>query len=163
MNCSVSCRPPWRSKSSPIPTKPTNHSTGHAQRRSRRAEVAARFLERQPRPHRHEMMVATLARPAMEMVAGNLLRVWLLKKHKQMLIDFLDAPRHCSRGRRRRGVAAHDGRRQGPRRGGWFARETPARGCGGLSARLQQDERGGVAKPKTMLDSDPRLQLGAAA
>ncbi|MEI7890173.1 MAG: hypothetical protein WCI34_07665, partial [Actinomycetes bacterium] len=35
--------------------------------------------------------MATLARPAMEMVSGNLLRVWLLKKHKQMLVDFLDA------------------------------------------------------------------------
>jgi hypothetical protein len=36
-------------------------------------------------------MLATLARPALDMVAGNLLRTWLLKKHKQMLGDFLDA------------------------------------------------------------------------
>jgi hypothetical protein len=49
------------------------------------------FLERQPRPQRHATMLATLARPALELAAGNLLRVWLLKKHKQMLIDFLDA------------------------------------------------------------------------
>jgi hypothetical protein len=49
------------------------------------------FLERQPRPQRHATMLTTLARPALESVAGNLLRVWLLKKYKQMLIDFLDA------------------------------------------------------------------------
>lgn len=49
------------------------------------------FLERQPRPQRHTMMLSTLSRPALELVAGNLLRTWLLKKHKQMLIDFLDA------------------------------------------------------------------------
>ena len=49
------------------------------------------FLERQPRPQRHASMLATLARPALDMVAGNLLRTWLLKKHKQMLGDFLDA------------------------------------------------------------------------
>jgi len=49
------------------------------------------FLERQPRPQRHATMLATLARPALELVAGNLLRTWLLKKHKQMLADFLDA------------------------------------------------------------------------
>ena len=51
------------------------------------------FLERQPRPQRHASMLATLARPALDMVAGNLLRTWLLKKHKQMLGDFLDALR----------------------------------------------------------------------
>ena len=49
------------------------------------------FLERQPRPQRHATMLTTLARPALESVAGNLLRAWLLKKHKQMLADFLDA------------------------------------------------------------------------
>jgi hypothetical protein len=49
------------------------------------------FLERQPRPQRHATMLATLARPALDLVAGNLLRTWLLKKHKQMLADFLDA------------------------------------------------------------------------
>ena len=41
------------------------------------------FLERQPRAQQHTMMLATLARPASEMVTGNLIRGWLLKKHKQ--------------------------------------------------------------------------------
>ena len=49
------------------------------------------FLERQPKPQRHTTMLATLARPALEMVTGNLIRTWLLKKHKDMLCDFLDA------------------------------------------------------------------------
>jgi hypothetical protein len=49
------------------------------------------FLERQPKPQRHLAMVATLAKPALEMVTANLIRTWLLKKHKAMLCDFLDA------------------------------------------------------------------------
>ncbi len=49
------------------------------------------FLERQPKPQRHAAMLATLARPALEMITGNLIRSWLLKKYKDMLCDFLDA------------------------------------------------------------------------
>ena len=49
------------------------------------------FLERQPRPQRNATMLATLTRPALDLVAGNLLRSWLLKKHRPMLADFLDA------------------------------------------------------------------------
>lgn len=49
------------------------------------------FLERQPRAQQHALMLATLARPALELVAGSLLSAWLLKKHNPMLVDFLDA------------------------------------------------------------------------
>jgi hypothetical protein len=49
------------------------------------------FLERQPRAQRHETMLQTLHRPALDLAAGNLIRAWLLKKHKTMLCDFLDA------------------------------------------------------------------------
>jgi hypothetical protein len=49
------------------------------------------FLERQPRPQRHASMLQTLARPSLEMVTGNLVRTWLLKKYNGMLVDFLDA------------------------------------------------------------------------
>ena len=49
------------------------------------------FLERQPKSQRHTTMLATLARPGLEMITGNLIRTWLLKKYKQMLCDFLDA------------------------------------------------------------------------
>jgi hypothetical protein len=49
------------------------------------------YFKRQPRAQQHEMMLATLARPSLELVTSNLIRSWLLKKHKQMLADFLDA------------------------------------------------------------------------
>jgi len=48
------------------------------------------FLERQPRPQRHATMLATLTRPALDMVTATLIRTWLLKKYKSMLVDFLD-------------------------------------------------------------------------
>jgi len=49
------------------------------------------YLERQPRTQRHASMTQMLSRPALDAVAGGLLREWLLKKHKPMLIDFLNA------------------------------------------------------------------------
>src|SRR5688572_28342834 len=49
------------------------------------------FLERQPKTQRHATMLSALTNPTLEMAAGNLIRTWLLKKHKAMLIDFLNA------------------------------------------------------------------------
>jgi hypothetical protein len=49
------------------------------------------YLERQPRQQRHATMVAALNRPQLEMVASTLLRTWLVKKYKDMLVDFLNA------------------------------------------------------------------------
>ena len=49
------------------------------------------FLERQPKPQRHTTMIASLAKPGLEMITANLIRTWLLKKYKSMLCDFLDA------------------------------------------------------------------------
>lgn len=49
------------------------------------------YLERQPRPQRHNSMIQILSRPALEAVAAGLLRAWLVKKHKAMLMDFLNA------------------------------------------------------------------------
>jgi hypothetical protein len=49
------------------------------------------FLERQPKTQRHAAMLATLTRPAMEVIAGSLIRAWLMKKHNAMLVDFLNA------------------------------------------------------------------------
>jgi hypothetical protein len=48
------------------------------------------FLERQSRTQRHTTMLSTLARPTLEMITGNLIRAWLLKKYNGMLGDFLD-------------------------------------------------------------------------
>jgi hypothetical protein len=49
------------------------------------------FLERQPRPQRNATIVATLAKPSLEIVTANLIRTWLLKKYTSLLGDFLDA------------------------------------------------------------------------
>jgi hypothetical protein len=49
------------------------------------------FLERQAKPQRHAAMLATLSRPALDLVTGNLIRAWLLKKHRAMLADYLDS------------------------------------------------------------------------
>ncbi|MDB6064312.1 MAG: hypothetical protein JWR26_520 [Pedosphaera sp.] len=49
------------------------------------------FLERQPRQQRHATMIASLSRPNLEMIAGNLIRNWLVKKQNPMLVQFLDA------------------------------------------------------------------------
>jgi hypothetical protein len=49
------------------------------------------FYERKPRAERNKDIIAMLAKPRLDMIAGNLIRGWLLKKHKDMLIDFLNA------------------------------------------------------------------------
>lgn len=48
------------------------------------------FLDKQPRPQRHAGMIAYLSRPGLELAAGTMLRGWLLKGHKSLLVDFLD-------------------------------------------------------------------------
>jgi hypothetical protein len=69
--------------------KPTYHATLSAVAQARHLRPV--FLERQPRPQRQAMMVSTLSRPALEAVAGGLIRAWLLKKYQAMLEDFLNA------------------------------------------------------------------------
>ena len=69
--------------------KPVYHATLNAVAQARKLRPV--FLERQPRTQRHTAMLATLTRPALELVTGNLIRAWLLKKYRQMLVDFLDA------------------------------------------------------------------------
>lgn len=48
------------------------------------------FLERQPRAQRDATILATLTRPSLDPAAGALVRGWLLKKYKAMLVDFLN-------------------------------------------------------------------------
>lgn len=69
--------------------KPTYRATLNAVAQARHLRPV--FLERQPRPQRHAMMIASLARPGLDAVAGGLIRAWLLKKYKTMLVDFLNA------------------------------------------------------------------------
>jgi len=49
------------------------------------------YLERQPRAQRHASMISVLSRPGLDTAAGGLLRVWLVKKHRAMLVDFMNA------------------------------------------------------------------------
>ena len=69
--------------------KATYRATVNAVAESR--HVRGVFLERQAKAQRHATMAAALAKPNLEMAAGNLIRVWLLKKYKSMLVDFLNA------------------------------------------------------------------------
>ena len=69
--------------------KPTYRATLNAVAQARHLRPV--FLERQPWPQRHATMVSVLSRPSLETVAGGLIRVWLLKKHKAMLVDFVNA------------------------------------------------------------------------
>ncbi len=49
------------------------------------------FLERQPKAQRNELILNTLTRPSMETAAATLIRGWLMKKHIQLLVDFLNS------------------------------------------------------------------------
>ena len=95
--------PPSNRKRSPcqaqaaVSTQPRSagvksQSTAGAQRPSvaEARKVRPVYLERQPRAQRHTTMLATLTRPALELVTSNLIRTWLLKKYAGMLADFLD-------------------------------------------------------------------------
>ena len=69
--------------------KPAYRATLNAVAESR--HVRPVFLERQPKPQRHATMASSLAKPTLEVAASNLIRTWLIKKHKSMLVDFLNA------------------------------------------------------------------------
>ena len=69
--------------------KPTYKATLGAVAQAR--HVRPVFMERQPRAQRHAAMIATLSRPALETAAAGLIRVWLVKKQRTMLVDFLNA------------------------------------------------------------------------
>src|SRR5687767_14745703 len=69
--------------------KPLYRATLNAVAEARKVRPV--FLERQPRTQRHSTMLATLSKPALDMLTGNLIRTWLLKKHNGMLTDFLNA------------------------------------------------------------------------
>ena len=49
------------------------------------------FLERQAKTQRHAAMLSALCKPGLDMLAANLLRAWLVKKYKAMLMDYLNA------------------------------------------------------------------------
>jgi hypothetical protein len=69
--------------------KPTYKATLAAVAEARRLRPV--YLLRQPRAQRDVMILNTLTRPSLDTAAAALIRAWLLKKHKAMLVDFLDA------------------------------------------------------------------------
>ncbi len=69
--------------------KPIYRAALDAVAQSRRVRLV--FMERMSRDERHDMMLASLARPHLNLAADGLIRNWLLKKHSSLLIDFLNA------------------------------------------------------------------------
>ena len=69
--------------------KPTYKATMAAVAQARHLRPV--YLERQPRTQRHTEMIASLTKPALEAAAAGLIRAWLMKKQKQMLVDFLNS------------------------------------------------------------------------
>jgi hypothetical protein len=118
------------------------------------------FLERQPRTQRHTTMLAVLTRPAMELVAGNLIRNWLVKKQNPMLAQFLDAlgiPH-------KEGVvedlpASMDDTKLHAAVDGLLAKHPPEAVAVYLMA-FNEMNQANWPNLKTMLESDSRLQLG---
>ncbi len=119
------------------------------------------FLERQPRAQRQEAMIATLSRPGLDAVAGGLIRVWLLKKHKPMLVDFLNMLGI----KNEEGVvenlpAGMDDAKLKSAVETLLAKYPPETVAVYLNAFNDMNETS-WANLKTILESDPRLQFGA--
>jgi len=119
------------------------------------------FLERQPRAQRQAAMIATLSRPGLDAVAGGLIRVWLLKKHRPMLVEFLNVL----------GIKNEDGVVEDLPEGmddaklksaveTLLAKYPPEAVAVYLNAFNDMNETS-WANLKTILESDPRLQFGA--
>jgi len=141
--------------------KPTYRATLNAVAEAR--HVRAVFLERQPKPQRHAAMASTLAKPSLEMAAGNLIRTWLLKKYKSMLVDFLNAleiknedgvvedlPKEMDDAKLKTAVD------------GLLAKYPPEAVAVYLNAFNDMNEAN-WANLKSFLEGDPRLQLGGHA
>jgi hypothetical protein len=139
--------------------KPTYRATLNAVAEARHLRPV--FLERQPKTQRHAAMIATLARPALDLVAGNLIRTWLLKKHKAMLVDFLNALGI----KNEEGVVENlpesmDDVKLKSAIETLLAKYSPETVAVYLNAFNDMNEAN-WANLKSILESDPRLQLGA--
>jgi hypothetical protein len=121
------------------------------------------FLERQARPQRHALMIATLSRPGLDQVASSLIRAWLVKKQKPMLVDFLNALGIANN----EGVvddlpATVDDAKLKAAIETILAQHNPEVVAVYLNAFNDMNEAS-WANLKAMLESDPRLQLGGHA
>ncbi len=139
--------------------KPTYRATMSAVAEAR--HVRPVFLERQSRTQRHATMLATLARPALEAVAGNLIRTWLVKKYKSMLVDFLNALGiENSEGVVEDLPSGMDDEKLRAAIDGLLAKYPPEAVSVYLHAFNDMNEANWV-NLKALLETDPRLQLGA--
>lgn len=118
------------------------------------------FLERQAKTERHAQMLSTLSRPSLEMITGNLIRTWLVKKHKNMLVDFLnglgiqhsegvveDLPESMADDKLRPAIDA-------------LLAKYPQEAVAVYLHAFNDMNEANWPNLKTMLESDPRLQLG---
>ena len=141
--------------------KPSYKSTLNAVAQAR--HVRPVFLERMPRAQRHALMVSALAKPNLESAAGALIRVWLVKGQRAMLVDFLtalgiphnegvvdDLPKAMDDAKLKSAVDV------------LVAKYPPEAVAVYLHAFNDMNETGWT-NLKTMLESDSRLQLGTHA
>jgi hypothetical protein len=141
--------------------KPTYHATLKAVAEARHLRPV--FLERQPKTQRHAAMLSTLARPALEAIASTLIRTWLVKKHKSMLVDFLNALAiENSEGVVEDLPASMDDAKLKPAIETLLAKYPHEAVAVYLHAFNDMNEAN-WANLKALLESDPRLQLGAHA
>ena len=141
--------------------RPTYKSTLNAVAQARHLRPV--FLERQPRAQRQAAMISTLSKPALEEMAGGLIRVWLVVKYKTMLADFLNALAIQNDS----GVvddlpAAVDDAKLKPAVDVLLVKYPPEAVAVYLHAFNDMNEAN-WANLKTMLESDSRLQLGNRA
>jgi hypothetical protein len=141
--------------------KPTYKATLQAVANARHLRPV--FLERQPRPQRHATMLTTLSRPALDLVAGTLIRTWLVKKQNAMLVDFLNALGIENK----EGVvedlpAAMEDTKLKSAVDMLLSKYPPESVAVYLNAFNDMNEAN-WSNLKTMLEGDPRLQLGGAS
>jgi hypothetical protein len=139
--------------------KPTYRATLNAVAEVRHLRPV--FLERQPKAQRHATMLATLSRPALEQVAGNLIRTWLVKKYKSMLVDFLNTLGiENSEGVVDDLPAGVEDEKLRPAVEALLAKYPPETVAVYLHA-FNDMNQANWANLKSLLDTDTRLQLGA--
>jgi hypothetical protein len=118
------------------------------------------FMERQPREQRDATMLSTLTRPNMDAAAGALIRAWLVKKQKTLLMDFLSALEI----KNEEGVvedlpeAVDDAKLKAAVEG--LLEKHPAETVVVYLHAFNEMNGANWANLKAMLESDPRLQLG---
>jgi hypothetical protein len=57
---------------------------------AKRQKLRPVYIERKPRPERHLWLQRTLSRKMSDDVATQLLQIWLLEAHRDLICDFLD-------------------------------------------------------------------------